>query len=80
MEEIIEYLSKGELSLLLSRIYNAGFLTCDDWKIGYNVKINRYEIKLLKNNDMLRITLATNKTLNLSTIRKQLDKYIERIS
>ena len=74
--KIKQYLSKRELTALLSRCYNSGFLPCDKYRIGYDPINNRYGIQLLKDGDLLRITLATNQTLDLTSIRKQLDYYL----
>ena len=69
-------LSKQELSRLLAKAYNCGFLPCDKYRIGYDPINNRYGIQLLKNDELLRFTLATNQTLDIASIRKQLDMYL----
>ena len=74
--KIKQYLSKRELAVLLSGLYNSGFLPCDKYRIGYDPINNRYGLQVLKNGDLLRITLATKQILDLESIRKQLDYYI----
>lgn len=77
--KIKQYLSKRELTTLLCRLYDSGFLPCDKYRIGYDPINNKYAIQVLKDGDLLRITLATNQILDLKSIRKQLDYYIVEV-
>lgn len=80
--KIKQEFSKRELTALLGILYDSGFLPCDKYIIGYDPINDRYSIKALKDGDELKITLATKQTLDLQSIRKQLDYYMitERVS
>ena len=71
-------LSKGELAKLIPIINRSGFNPCDKYALGFNPQFNLYEMKLLKDDEELKISFASKRVWDLKSIEKQLESYIEQ--
>lgn len=72
--------TKTELSMLCSALANDGFIPpYDKIVIGYDGIINKYQIGILKGNEIKRITLATKKVVDVTKCTKQLNEFFNII-